>query len=89
VVAEGSRRAFKAAFDRSLEGRNVDRRGWRILAALARRPTRRSELFASLATFDSPAAIEEALSGLIATGGLTCRPDCCDSPGTANASMLT
>ena len=31
-------------------------------------PTRRSELFASLATLDSPAAIEEALSGLIATG---------------------
>lgn len=55
-----------AAFDRSFDGRNVDRRGWQILASLARRPTRRSDLVASLAAFDSPAGIRTALTGLIA-----------------------
>ncbi|MDP8907614.1 MAG: hypothetical protein M3N47_00540, partial [Chloroflexota bacterium] len=40
-----------AAFDRQLQSRNVDRRGWQVLASLARRPTSRSELIASLAAF--------------------------------------
>jgi hypothetical protein len=55
-----------AAFDRNLDGRNVDRRGWQILASLARSPTRRSDLVTSLAAFDSPTAIEVALGSLIA-----------------------
>jgi len=38
-----------AAFDRSLVGRNVDRRGWQILASLARSPTRRTDVSAFLA----------------------------------------
>ena len=47
-----------AAFDRSLTGRKVDRRGWQILATLARRPTPRDELVVSLSAFDSAAVVD-------------------------------
>lgn len=57
-----------AAFDRSLIGRTVDRRGWQVLATLTRRPTSREELVASLAAFDSPAEIDAALSDLSSQG---------------------
>lgn len=53
-----------AAFDRSLAGRNVDRRGWQVLATLASRPTSRVELVASLTAFDSPATLEAVLRDL-------------------------
>lgn len=59
-----------AAFDRSLMGRNVDRRGWQVLATLARRSTPRDELVASLTAFDSPAAVEAVLSALSSLGWL-------------------
>ena len=57
-----------AAFERSLKGSNVDRRGWQLLASLARRPTPRAELVSSLAAFDSPTALDSALSHLISNG---------------------
>ena len=57
-----------AAFDRSLEGRGVDRRGWQILATLATSPTSRDGLVASLAAFDSPAAIDDVLTRLSSSG---------------------
>lgn len=57
-----------AAFDRSLAGRNVDRRGWQVLASLDKRPTPRDELVSSLAAFDSPVAVEAVLSGLSSRG---------------------
>ncbi len=57
-----------AAFDRSLKDRNVDRRGWQVLATLARRPTPRDELVASLTAFDSPAVVDTVLTGLSSLG---------------------
>ena len=57
-----------AAFDRSLAGRDVDRRGWQVLATLARRSTTREELVATLAAFDSPAAVEVVVHGLSSLG---------------------
>jgi len=57
-----------AAFDRRLAGRNVDRRGWQVLASLARRPARRSELVASLAAFDHPTVVEAVVSELHSRG---------------------
>lgn len=57
-----------AAFDRSLEDRNMDRRRWQILASLARRPTRRIELVASLVAFDTPTAVGTAVSDLNSRG---------------------
>ena len=41
-----------AVFDRSLQGCGLDRRGWQVLASLARRPTRLSELISRLSSFD-------------------------------------
>jgi DNA-binding PadR family transcriptional regulator len=57
-----------AAFDRQLAGRDCDRRGWQLLSCLARRPTSREEVIASLAAFDPPATIEAALNGLQSAG---------------------
>lgn len=57
-----------AAFDRSLEGRSVDRRAWQILASLARSPAGREDLVTTLAAFDSPADIETVLNGLSSRG---------------------
>jgi hypothetical protein len=57
-----------AAFDRRLAGRNVDRRGWQIVASLARRPTARAELVASLVAFDPPTAVEGVMSRLTSLG---------------------
>ncbi|PZS20770.1 MAG: MarR family transcriptional regulator [Pseudonocardiales bacterium] len=57
-----------AAFDRSLEGRPVDRRGWQVLASLAKCPTSRSELVASLAIFDSPSAVDAVVRDLRSRG---------------------
>jgi hypothetical protein len=57
-----------AAFDRALADRNVDRRDWQVLALLARRPTSREEIVASLTAFDPPVAVEAALNGLDSLG---------------------
>ena len=57
-----------AAFDRSLAGRAVDRRGWQVLATLARRSTPREEVVASLAAFDSPAAVEVVVQNQCSLG---------------------
>ena len=57
-----------AAFDRSLAGRDVDRRGWQVLATLARRSTPREEVVASLAAFDSPAAVEVVVQNQCSLG---------------------
>jgi hypothetical protein len=55
MVAKEADARLDAAFDRSLAGRDVDRRGWQILDTLASSPTPRDELVASLTAFDSPA----------------------------------
>jgi hypothetical protein len=57
-----------AAFDRQLAGRNVDRRGWQVLAGLARCPTSREDVTASLSSFDAPVVIDAVLGHLSAVG---------------------
>jgi len=57
-----------AAFDRRLEERNVDRRGWQVLASLARQPTSRTDLIDSLAAFDAPEIIQNVMEDLTARG---------------------
>jgi DNA-binding MarR family transcriptional regulator len=57
-----------AAFDRRLAGLGVDRRGWQVLASLARHPTSAEEIIASLSSFDPPATIEAVLDGLRSRG---------------------
>ncbi len=47
-----------ATFERTLRGSAIDRRGWQVLNSLARRPTSRTELVASLASFDEPAVVQ-------------------------------
>lgn len=56
------------AFDRALEDRDVDRRGWQVLTSLAKQPTARTDLCASLASFDPPAAVEAVVDDLTARG---------------------
>jgi len=53
-----------AAFDLSLSARGVDRRGWQVLATLARSSTRRAEVVTSLASFDESAVVEGVVDGL-------------------------
>lgn len=60
--------SLDAAFERCLEGREVDRRGWQVLASLARRPASRSEIVSMLASFDSPVAVDEVVGDLTARG---------------------
>src|SRR5664279_225628 len=57
-----------AVFDRSLQGCGLDRRGWQVLASLARRPTRLAELICSLSSFDPPAAVEAVVDDLTSRG---------------------
>lgn len=57
-----------AVCDRALAGRNVDRRGWQVLSSLARRPTPREEIVASLTAFDPPVVIQAVLSDLSSLG---------------------
>ena len=57
-----------AAFDRALQGRNVDRRRWQVLASLAKNPTPRSELIETLASFDPQAAVDAAIDDLATRG---------------------
>lgn len=57
-----------AAFDCSLAGRGVDRRGWQVLASLARQPMRRSDLASSLASFDPPGVVEGLVDEFVAQG---------------------
>lgn len=55
---------LNAGFDRTLEGTEVDRRGWQVLSTLAKRPTSRAELVASLASFDSPELVRGVVEAL-------------------------
>lgn len=55
-----------AAFDRSLDGGGVNRRGWQVLSSLARQPMSRTELTASLASFDSAATVEQLVDDFAA-----------------------
>lgn len=57
-----------AAFDRNLRSRGVDRRRWQVLASLAREPTTRTDLAASLAAFDSPETVDAVVEDLIVRG---------------------
>lgn len=60
--------SLDAAFERCLEDREVDRRGWQVLASLARRPVSHSEIVKVLASFDSPVAVDEVVGDLISRG---------------------
>lgn len=57
-----------AAFDASLTGRGVNRRGWQVLASLARQPRSPAEVGKALAAFDSPAAVEALIADLTKRG---------------------
>ena len=57
-----------AAFDAALDGTGVDRRGWQLLATLARAPMRRGELLASLASFDPPQVLGRVLDEVVSRG---------------------
>lgn len=53
-----------AAFDSSLSAQRVDRRGWQVLATLARVSTPRADIVASLAAFDRSAVVEDVVDEL-------------------------
>ncbi|MDQ3157451.1 MAG: hypothetical protein M3Q98_12095 [Actinomycetota bacterium] len=55
---------INAAFDESLSSRHVDRRGWQVLTSLARTPTSRADVAASLSSFDEPAVVEAVVEDL-------------------------
>ena len=57
-----------AAFDRALQGEGTDRRGWQVLASLARTESSADGLAASLASFDPPAAVHVVVEALEAKG---------------------
>lgn len=57
-----------AAFDGTLQGTGVDRRGWQVLASLSKSPMRRAELVASLASFDPSSVVEQVLDHLRSQG---------------------
>jgi hypothetical protein len=59
---------LNAAFDRALEGTDVDRRGWQVLMSLLGGPVPRAELVASLAPFDDPATVERVVDDLVGRG---------------------
>ncbi len=60
--------ALNGAFDAVLEGTGVDRRGWQVLASLARGPMSRADLVASLAGFDPPAVVGEVIDDAAGRG---------------------
>jgi hypothetical protein len=79
-------RRLDAAFDAALAGQGpagdgvagdavlgdgVDRRGWQVLASLARGSSGRSELVAGLAPFDGAEAFDGVISGLQGRGWVT------------------
>lgn len=53
-----------AAFDTFLSTRGADRRSWQVLATLARSPAPRTDVIASLTSFDEPAVIEDVVDKL-------------------------
>lgn len=53
-----------AAFDACFSARGADRRSWQVLATLARSPAPRTDVIASLASFDEPAVIEGVVDEL-------------------------
>ncbi len=57
-----------AAFDAALAGRDVDRRGWQVLASLARGSTPRRDLVGRLSPFDEPARVGAVVDALIKRG---------------------
>jgi hypothetical protein len=60
------------AFDVRLRAHGVtSRRGWQVLASVARAPVARADLVADLATFDPVEAIEQLLTEFQAEGWLT------------------
>jgi len=61
-------RRLDDAFERALQGPEVDRRGWQVLATLAGGPTTPSGLAGSLASFDSSAVVGDVVARLRAQG---------------------
>jgi DNA-binding MarR family transcriptional regulator len=64
-----------AAFDRALEGVDVDRRTWQVLASLSRHPDSESGLAAALAAFDPPAVIHQVVADLEQRGWVVAAPE--------------
>lgn len=59
---------LEAAFDAALEGTDVDRRRWQVLASLGRKPVARSALLAALGSFDPPQVLAGALDEVLKQG---------------------
>ncbi|MDN5854938.1 MAG: hypothetical protein L0K86_19230 [Actinomycetia bacterium] len=57
-----------AAFDNALAEHDVDRRGWQVLATLARTSTPRADVVAALAAFDEPAVVDSVVDDLRSRG---------------------
>lgn len=57
-----------AAFDAALEGTGVDRRGWQVLASLARAPVPRAGLAEALAPFEAAGAVDTLLDAMVSSG---------------------
>jgi hypothetical protein len=63
-------RLLDAAFEDALAGLTLDRRGWQVLATLARRPCPIARLVADLAPFDPPDAVRRVLADLTGSGAI-------------------
>lgn len=61
---------LEAAFDARLRGHGINRRGWQVLASVARAPVRRTDLVADLAAFDPAPTVERVVADLHARGWL-------------------
>jgi hypothetical protein len=59
------------AFEVRLRAHGVTRRGWQMLASVARAPVLRTDLVAELATFEPAGTIRQLISDLVAEGWLS------------------
>jgi hypothetical protein len=57
-----------AAFDQALEGEEVDRRDWQVLASLSTGAKIRDDVVAGLSPFDPPAVVEDVIRRLCGRG---------------------
>ncbi len=62
---------LNGAFDRVLEGSDVDRRGWQALSSLSKQAVTRTELVASLKSFDTPEVLHRLLAELERRGWIS------------------
>lgn len=57
-----------AAFDKELEGQEVDRRCWQVLATLSTGPRPREQVMSSLTSFDPPVVVNDVIERLCERG---------------------